>query len=110
MEGCQGKDELLRIQEALVKHWLQSGILRCIRDMVTDPAMALLAVARVAEINWSAQPRQKWFLYNNEESFIVLIPVVAPVGHRQALGTVAEEGGHDKNWPVYYEDRGKTRE
>lgn len=64
----------------------------------------LLAVTRVAEINWTAQPMQKWFPLNYKESSIVRIAAVAPVRRQQADGTMVEEGGHAKIRLISYAD------
>lgn len=91
VEGCRGYDTLLPMPDLLVEQWFSFGLLRCIRDMAIEPVMAMVAVACVAEIDWSAQPEQEWFPFNYEESSIVRILAVALVRRQQADGTVVEE-------------------
>lgn len=45
-----------------IGQWFCYGIVGIFQDMDVDPALALLAVSRLAEADWDARPDLIWFL------------------------------------------------
>lgn len=64
MVGCRGYGALVWVPTAMIEEWLRMGILRLIRNTEVDEMLALVAVARVAEVDWAASPDQKWLSYD----------------------------------------------
>lgn len=62
----------------LVMEWLFFGILRLLNNFDVDAVLALVAIARVCEVDWSALCDQSLFSYESCDGLFVVIKTGAP--------------------------------
>lgn len=65
--GCAGGGALLYLPLDQIQTWYALGNCRVLRNMVADPVLALIAIARVMGIDWKALDVQEWFSYSYKE-------------------------------------------
>lgn len=74
MAGCHGYGALAQISTAMIENLSGLDILRLARSMEVDPTLGLVAVARVAELDWAVVLDQEWFPYDNAQEILALRP------------------------------------
>lgn len=106
--GSQGYDALVRVPTTMIEDWFGLGILRLIRNMKVDPMLALVPVARVAEVSRAALPDQKGFTYDYVRGMLVSRPGEG-VAADQNAGEGEGEGGRRSVVRADYPDGSATR-
>lgn len=69
--------------------------------MAANPVLAIIAVARLLEINWCALDDQEWFSYNYLEGKNMARSAEPPMVCRSARGTEVREEGCAEVKPKY---------
>lgn len=72
--------------------------------MAMDPVSALVAIGRLAEINWKAVADQYCFTYNDEDGKTMVLPEDTPLVRHRTSGSKVGEGGHPEIRPKYREE------
>lgn len=73
----------------------EMGIFRLLRRMHCNSILAILATARLAEIDWEATDVE-WIPFDYEQSKFIFIRAVSGVTRTRADETEVAEGGHNK--------------
>lgn len=61
MSAFAGHGALLQVPRMFVDWWFRYGIFNILKDVDVDPALALLATARVVKVDWNAWLDSDWF-------------------------------------------------
>lgn len=100
VKACAGRGVLLPVPGSLIGQWFLPGLFAILRDMYVDPVLALLAIARCAEVNWDAKPDLDWFRYKYDQAMISVLPALAPFRRVSASDERIEDGGTPMRIPV----------
>lgn len=76
------------------------GIFHVLRRMHFNPILVLLAIARLAEVDWD-KTSAEWFPFDYERAKLNSKPPVLGVTRTRANRTEVTEGSHDAIRPVY---------
>lgn len=71
------------------------GIFSVLRHLHRNPILDLLAIARLAEIDWDVTVVELFSL-DYERSRFIFIPLVSRVTRKRAEGSEVTKGGRDK--------------
>lgn len=93
---------LIRVIHALVHQWFAMYIFRVLGRNRRNPILAFLAIARLAEVDWSATVVEL-FLFHCERSNFIFIAFTSGVTYKRADETEVAEGGYDEIHVVYRE-------
>lgn len=98
-----GKDgSHIRVSQCMVCQWFAMSIFSLLRRLHCNLILALLAIARIAGIDWNAIGIE-WFVFESELSKIIFVPLVPGVTCKRGDGTEISERGHCEIRPVYRE-------
>lgn len=76
------------------------GIFRVLHRTNYNPILALLAIARLAEVDWDATAVE-WFPFIYDQSKFIFMPPVPEMTRKCANGREVTKGGHDEVRPIY---------
>lgn len=111
--ASDGRGAWLYAPIAMVAQLVLLAVFWLLSNMVVDPVLAFVMVARVVEVHWAAYEDQVWFPYNYKYGAFVILPAVMPNLHRNTASVEVAEGDRAELCPKYhakYKDRGMTLE
>lgn len=76
---CASRGGSLRVLLRLVIKWFSFGILQLLDRLYFDPVLAIVAIARVCEVEWAALSDRSRFLYEYCDGLIIAFKAGVPL-------------------------------
>lgn len=97
---CGSNDVIIRVSQDTIRQWLAMDIFRMLHRMRWRPFLALLAIARFAEVDTDITDTER-FSYCYKRSKLVCMAPIRALTRKWADGTETIQGGHYEIRPVH---------